>query len=323
MKLPKSCFHSSKGVQGSVSKTELDSKIKSKLSPTSRGLTRAPASHQAKLCFPSLVLSRSSSTHRRTHTRHAYINNDTRALVDIRARAVTRAKARTCTRRQECKGTRTHWSTGAQTGVRGHTQHACTNPKVLPLPGFPPCPSSQFPPRRGPCSCAPPPLAERPLTWRRWRARAPRAPPPGGPGSGRAADGRPGHSRRGPGRGEEGRSRRGPSRAAMPGRYAPGPLCLGVPVRTPGKPRNSGRHQVHGSSGAGMPRTKAQTNERTAPGALHLTRISAPFPAPDRSPEKRKKVSQPNPGKVARKRPQDRGGGLTLHRPLQRPWPSH
>ena len=60
-----------------------------------------------------------------------------------------------------------------------------------------------------------------------------------------------------------------------------------------------------------MPRTKAQTNERTAPPApLHLTRISAPSPPPQTAaPEKRKKVSQPNPGKVARKRLLGQGWG--------------
>lgn len=164
--------------------------------------------------------------------------------------------------------TRVQGHTGAQTGVRGHTQaQACTNPKVLPLPGLPSCPNSQLPPRRGPGSLRPSPSQDAHSPGAGAGEPAPRARTlQAAPGSARAAawpSGPP--PRAGPG--EEGRGRRGP----LPGGDARQVCLLGSCVWESQKfdpwspemkrspiPSPLGRQESDAAN-------KSQTNERTAP----------------------------------------------------------
>lgn len=209
-------------------------KLRPKLSPTSRGLTRAPASHQAKLYFPSLVLSCSSN--RRTHEHTRDTRTQTRTYAHSwtyghaqrpghkreRARADKRARApvHTCTPARRPGYAGTHKHTRAPTQKCFHSQgfHPVAAPSSrragVPVPCAPP-------PRRTPTHLAPVPASPRP-------ARAPSRRPRG---QGAQPHGRPG-PREGSGQARKAEAGADPSRVAMRGRYASWAPVSGSPRRS-------------------------------------------------------------------------------------------
>lgn len=200
-----------------------------------------------------------------------------------------------------------HWR--ADRGTWAH-KHARAPTQSASTPRFPPCPSSQFPPRRGPVP-APLPLAERPHLAPVARGRAPRAHPPGGPGVGARSRAWPSGPPPRAGRAKGAEAGWTPPRAAIPSRYASWAPCVwesqkfsstrGPEMKRSPIPSPLGRQE---SDAANKSPNRMST---TAPAPLHLTRISAP-PPPD--PQlRRKKVSQPNPGKSGEETPPRTGWG--------------
>lgn len=171
--------------------------------------------------------------------------------------------------------------------VRAHTRHARSRPKAR-LSGLP---ATSAPRLRAPRAAgAPSPSAPRPLTWRRCRrARVPRAHPPGGPRvRARSRMAAPGAGED-PSRAQRGRRRARTLRPRGPSGVPPAPRRLGVPgqVRRP----EAGRDAAAAATASAQPearRSEQKPGEQAhgPPAPLHLTRISPPSPAPDRSSRK-------------------------------------